>query len=185
MEIVSDSVLLLPIGTDPKFRLPLPSTTVPVPFEPPARPLHPVSSHRPPVITRDMANRRSNREPFKATSVCRLGKPRRGFRATGAPKCQLRQYQCRSLVAASHRLRKGRMGLTSGQCALAQIPFSRCTAVRTKKSSQVIVNKWIKKHSRRDESYRGNIGGGFSWRTLRNSTATCMMILHIAHMPSS
>jgi hypothetical protein len=58
--------------------------------------LHPVSSHRPPVITRDMANRRSNREPFKATSVCRLRKPRRGFRATGVPKCQLRQDQCRS-----------------------------------------------------------------------------------------
>jgi len=61
LEIVSDSVLLLPIGTDPKFRLPLPTATVPVPFEPPARPWHPVSSHRPPVITRDVANRRSNR----------------------------------------------------------------------------------------------------------------------------
>ena len=60
LEIVSDSVLLLPIGTDPKFRLPLPSPTVPGPFEP-ARPLHPVSSHRLPVIVRDMANRRSNR----------------------------------------------------------------------------------------------------------------------------
>src|ERR1700674_3469653 len=143
LEIVSDSVLLLPIGTDPKFRLPLPSTTVPVPFEPPARPLHPVSSHRPPVITRDMANRRSNREPFKATSVCRLGKPRRGFRATGAPKCQLRQYQCRSLVAASHRLRKGRMGLTSGQCALAQIPFSRMNC-GAKEENAVLVPKTLK-----------------------------------------
>ena len=38
------------------------------------------------------------------------------------------------LVAASHRLRKGRMGLTSGQCALAQIPSSRCTAVPRKKT---------------------------------------------------
>ena len=48
-------------------------------------------------------------------------------------------------VAASHRLRKGLMASTSGQCALAQIPFSRCTAVRRKKRqlySQVIVNKW-------------------------------------------
>ena len=31
------------------------------------------------------------------------------------------------LVAASHRLRKGLMASTSGQSALAQIPFSRCT----------------------------------------------------------
>jgi hypothetical protein len=59
LEIVFDSVLLLPIGTDPKFSLPLPSPTVP--FEPPARPLHPVSSQRLPVITRDMANRRTDR----------------------------------------------------------------------------------------------------------------------------
>lgn len=60
-EIVSDSVLLLPIGTVPKFRLPLPSPTVPAPFEPPARPWHPVSSNRPPAITKEMAKRRCNR----------------------------------------------------------------------------------------------------------------------------
>ena len=53
--MVSGSVLLLPIGTDPKFRLPLPSPTVPAPPEPPATPWHPVSSNRPPAITRKMA----------------------------------------------------------------------------------------------------------------------------------
>ena len=60
-EIVSDSVLLLPIGTVPKFRLPLPSTTVPVPFEPPARLWQPVSSNKPPVITKKMAKRQYSR----------------------------------------------------------------------------------------------------------------------------
>jgi hypothetical protein len=49
-------------------------------------------------------------------------------------------------------------------------------------SSQVIINKWIKKRSRRDGSYRGHIRGGFIWRTLRNSSATCMMILHNAQL---
>ena len=52
---VSDSVLLLPIATDPKFRLPLPTPTVPPPFEPPARLWHPVSSNRPPAMIREIA----------------------------------------------------------------------------------------------------------------------------------
>jgi len=46
------------------------------------------------------------------------------------------------LVAASHRLRKGRMGLTSGQCALAQIPSSRCTAVPRKKTPFPFPSHW-------------------------------------------
>jgi hypothetical protein len=47
------------------------------------------------------------------------------------------------LVAASHRLRKGRMGLTSGQCALAQIPLfaMHCGA---KEENAVLVPKPLK-----------------------------------------
>src|SRR5208282_3260593 len=59
--MVSGSVLLLPMGTDPKFRLPLPSPTVPVPVEPPARPWHPVSSNRLPATTKKMTKPQSNR----------------------------------------------------------------------------------------------------------------------------
>ena len=55
--IVSGSVLLVPIGTDPKFRLLLPSPIPPAPVEPPIRPWHPVSSNRPPAITREMTER--------------------------------------------------------------------------------------------------------------------------------
>jgi hypothetical protein len=59
--MVSGSVLLLPMGTDPKFRLPLPSPTVPVPVEPPASPWHAVSSNRPPATTKKMTKPRTNR----------------------------------------------------------------------------------------------------------------------------
>ena len=61
--IVSGSVLLLPIATDPKFRLLLPSPTVPgpEPVGPPVMPWHPVNSNSPPAITRKMARRRCNR----------------------------------------------------------------------------------------------------------------------------
>ena len=58
--IVSGSVLLLPIGTDPKFRPLLPSPTLPPLFEPPAKPWHPVSSNRLLTITREMATRQCN-----------------------------------------------------------------------------------------------------------------------------
>ena len=44
-ESVSATVLLLPIGTAPKAKLPLPTPTVPPPFVP-ERPWHPVSSNR-------------------------------------------------------------------------------------------------------------------------------------------
>jgi hypothetical protein len=55
--IVSGSVLLVPTGTDPKFRLLLPSPIPPMPVEPPTKPWHPVSSNRPPAITREMTKR--------------------------------------------------------------------------------------------------------------------------------
>ena len=55
-EIVSDSVSVVPITTAPKFRVLLPSATVLL-FELPDRPWHPVSSKRPPAITREMAKR--------------------------------------------------------------------------------------------------------------------------------
>lgn len=61
----------------------------------------------------------------------------------------------------------------------------RCEGRKRRCSFQVIVNKWIKNRSCRDGSYRGHIRGGLIWRTLMSPTATCMMILHIAHMPSS
>ena len=61
--IVSGSVLLVPVGTDPKLKLLLPRATVlaPVPVEPPIRPWHAASSNRLPAITKEMAKRRSNR----------------------------------------------------------------------------------------------------------------------------
>ena len=55
--IVSGIDLVLPTGTEPKLRLPLPSPTVPAPVEPPVSAWHPVSSNRPPVITREMTKR--------------------------------------------------------------------------------------------------------------------------------
>ena len=59
--IVSDSFLLVPTVTEPKLRLPFPRPTVPTLLDPAVRPWHPVSCNRPPVITREMAKRRSNR----------------------------------------------------------------------------------------------------------------------------
>src|SRR5208282_473633 len=62
--IVSDSVLLVPTGTDPKFRLLFPSPIVSPLFEPADRPWHPVSSNRPPATAKKMAKRRYNRITF-------------------------------------------------------------------------------------------------------------------------
>src|SRR5271169_1618344 len=84
--IVSDSVLLVPTGTDPKFRLPLPSPTVPPPFEPEDRPWHPVSSNSPPATTKKMAKRRYNRITFFCDLCVPLRKPRRPISGRRDPR---------------------------------------------------------------------------------------------------
>src|SRR4029077_21253394 len=85
-EIVSGSVLLSPIATVPKSKMPLPTPTLPPPFEPPARPWHPVSSNSPPAITREVAKGQCNRLPFNATSFAVYAYYGGGFRVTEALK---------------------------------------------------------------------------------------------------
>jgi len=60
-EIVSESVLVLPITTWPKFSVAFPTPTVPVPFWPPSRPWHPVSVSVLPVMISAQAKSRNNR----------------------------------------------------------------------------------------------------------------------------
>lgn len=62
---VSGLLLLLPTWILPNARLEelgesAPAPTLPPPVEPPLKPWHPVSSNRPPAITRDIAKRRFN-----------------------------------------------------------------------------------------------------------------------------
>ena len=114
--IVSGSVLLLPIGTDPKFRLPLPSSTEPTLFEPPARPWHPVSSNRPLAINEE--NGQATKQPI--TVHCDLGMPSPIPTAGdfGSPEplnIRVSGNPVSLLVAASHRLRKAQLGAASGQ----------------------------------------------------------------------
>ncbi len=59
--IVSGIDLLLPIGTEPKLRLPLASPTVPVEVEPPVSAWHPVSSNRRPATASEATKPRSDR----------------------------------------------------------------------------------------------------------------------------
>src|SRR5271163_1135046 len=124
LEMVSERVLVLPMTTVPKFRLPFPTPTPLALLEPPDRPWHPVSSKRAPTTKREVARVRCSRLPFNATSMCRSKFHGGGFRATGAQTRALARSVSLAAVS-SHRLRKAQLGAASGPvCCGRNLPFA-------------------------------------------------------------